>query len=205
MTRRLCCLPSYRPQLTVCLVDLPSVLRRRASTYPLTFPPNSPPVDPTYVAPYPLTIEQIHQLIQRAGVFDAAVLLLCLYHTLFSLLLYPYCLGRFSFPYLIFLLLYSFFSLALLLFSLFCYMLCLLLGRLAVSARGDVLQSCSFGLTSPAHESASGPLHDTCRKTARLYGNSSVCYRHPYRHPTLPFDNAYPLNTLLFPALPALS
>jgi hypothetical protein len=139
MTRRPCCLPSYRPQPTACLVDLLSVLRRRVSTYPPTFPPDGPPVNPTYVAPYPLTIEQIHQPIQCAGVFDTAVLLLCLHHTPFSLLPHLYRLGRFSFPCLIFLLLCSFFSLALLLFSLFCYMLCLLLGRLAVSARGDVL------------------------------------------------------------------
>jgi hypothetical protein len=158
MTRRPCCLPSYRPQPTACLVDLLSVLRRRASTYPPTFPPDGPPVDPTYVAPYPLTIEQIYQPIQCAGVFDAAVLLLCLHHTPFSLLLHLYRLSRFSFPYLIFLLLCSFFSLALLLFSLFCYIPCLLLGRLAVSARGDVLQSCSFGLAFSLHHLHTNPL-----------------------------------------------
>jgi hypothetical protein len=158
MTRRPYCLLSYRPQPTACLIDLLSVLRRRVSTYPPTFPPDGPPVNPIYVAPYPLTIEQIHQPIQRAGVFDAAVLLLCLYHTLFSLLPHLYRLGRFSFPYLIFLLLCSFFSLALLLFSLFCYMLCLLLGRLAVSARGDVLQSCSFSLAFSLYHLHTNPL-----------------------------------------------
>jgi hypothetical protein len=158
MTRRPCCLPSYRPQPTVCLVDLLSVLRRHASTYPPTFPPDGPPVDPTYVAPYPPTIEQIHQPIQRAGVFDTTVLLLCLYHTPFSLLPHPYRLGRFLFPCLIFLLLCSFFSLALLLFSLFCHMPCLLLGRLAVSAGGDVLQSCSFGLAFSLYHLHMNPL-----------------------------------------------
>jgi hypothetical protein len=91
-------------------------------------------------------------------VFDAAVLLLCLHHTPFSLLPHLYRLGRFSFPCLIFLLLCSFFSLALLLFSLFCYMPCLLLGRLAVSAGGDVLQSCSFGLAFSLHYLHTNPL-----------------------------------------------
>jgi hypothetical protein len=44
------------------------------------------------------------------------------------------------------------------LFSLFCYMPCLLLGRLAVSAGGDVLQSCSFGLAFSLYHLHMNPL-----------------------------------------------
>jgi hypothetical protein len=158
MTRRLCCLPSYRPQPTACLVDLLSVLRRRVSTYPLTFPPDGPPVNPTYVAPSPLTIEQIRQSLYHIDVFDVAVLLPCVPCLPLLLLLYLYYLGRFSFSYLFFLLLCSLLSLALLLFSLIGYVPRLLLGCLTVSARGDVLQSCSFSLAFSLHHLHTNPL-----------------------------------------------
>ena len=71
--------------------------------------------------------------------FDVAVLLLCVPCLPLSLLLYPYCLGRFSFSCLFFLLLCSLLSLALLLFSPIGHVPRLLLGCLTVSGGGDVL------------------------------------------------------------------
>jgi hypothetical protein len=91
-------------------------------------------------------------------VFDVAVPLLCLHRISFSLLPHPCRFGRFSFLCILLLLLCILLSCPLLLFSLYGHLPCLLLGCLPVSGRGDVLQSCPFGLVFPLPNLHTNPL-----------------------------------------------
>jgi hypothetical protein len=74
------------------------------------------------------------------------MLLLYLHRVPLSLLLYPYRIGFFLFPYLSFLLLYTLLSLCIILFSFFGYLQHLLLGFSTVSSSSNILQSHSLGL-----------------------------------------------------------
>src|ERR1700712_859282 len=103
--RRPSFLPPDRSQPTARLVDLLVIFRRRTSAYPPSLPPNGSSVDPAYVATYLPSLEQIHQSFRHAAMFDDGVLLPHVHGVPLPLLLHPYCLGHFSFPCFLFLLL----------------------------------------------------------------------------------------------------